>query len=193
MGTLASISPLSGQKISVWSTHTREEIEHAVVDAHEAFTIWRSSDWAHRSALLRAVADVLTERRERLAALMTDEMGKPVREALAEVDKCAWTARFYAERAEEFLADRVVETPAARSWVGYEPLGVVLAVMPWNFPFWQVIRFAAPAVAAGNAALLKHAPSVTGCAVAAERVFRDAATAVGAPPAGFTPLLVDEA
>jgi succinate-semialdehyde dehydrogenase / glutarate-semialdehyde dehydrogenase len=124
---------------------------------------------------------------------MTGEMGKPIREALAEVDKCAWTARFYAGHAPAFLADRVVETPAARSWVRYEPLGVVLAVMPWNFPLWQVIRFAAPALAAGNTALLKHAPSVTGCALAAQEVFRAASAAVGGAPAVFTTLLVDEA
>jgi succinate-semialdehyde dehydrogenase/glutarate-semialdehyde dehydrogenase len=124
---------------------------------------------------------------------MTEEMGKPVAEALAEVDKCAWTARFYAEQAPVFLADRVVETPAARSWVSHEPVGPVLAVMPWNFPFWQVVRFAAPALAAGNAALLKHAPSVTGCALAAQEVFREAASAVGAPAALFTTLLIDEA
>nr|WP_204331378.1 NAD-dependent succinate-semialdehyde dehydrogenase [Geodermatophilus sabuli] len=190
---MTSTSPATGQQVGSWPTHTAEQIEQAVRTAHTAFTSWRTSDWALRTALLEAVADRLTARREELAALMTDEMGKPVAEALAEVDKCAWTARFYAEKAPEFLADREVETPAARSWVSHEPVGVVLAVMPWNFPFWQVVRFSAPALAAGNAALLKHAPSVTGCALAAEEVFRDAATAVGAPAALFTTLLVDEA
>src|SRR5919107_1762261 len=193
MGTLVSISPTTGQLVGSWPTHTAAEIEQAVQDASDAFPTWRTADWPQRTQLLAAVAEELTARRERLAALMTDEMGKPVREALAEIDKCAWTARFYADHAEEFLADRLVETPAARSWVGYEPLGVVLAVMPWNFPFWQVIRFAAPALAAGNTALLKHAPSVTGCALAAQEVFRAAAATVGAPEAVFTTLLVDEA
>jgi succinate-semialdehyde dehydrogenase/glutarate-semialdehyde dehydrogenase len=193
MGTLVSISPSTGAQVGSWTTHTREEIDRAVQDAAAASVAWRNSDWSHRTALLTAVADELTTRRDQLAALMTDEMGKPVREALAEVDKCAWTARFYAEQAERFLADRLVDTPAARSWVGYQPLGVVLAVMPWNFPFWQVIRFAAPALAAGNTALLKHAPSVTGCALAAQDVVRAAAAAVGAPAAVFTTLLVDEA
>jgi succinate-semialdehyde dehydrogenase/glutarate-semialdehyde dehydrogenase len=191
MGTLISISPTTGDRLGSWPTQSAAEIEQAVRDAHAAFTVWRAV--GRRTALLEAVADGLTARREELAALMTDEMGKSVREARAEVDKCAWTARFYAEHAEAFLADRVVATPAARSWVGYEPLGVVLAVMPWNFPFWQVVRFAAPALAAGNAALLKHAPSVTGCALAAQEVFRAAAVAVGVPPAVFTTLLVDEA
>ncbi|MBI4940298.1 MAG: aldehyde dehydrogenase family protein, partial [Actinobacteria bacterium] len=113
-------------------------------------------------------------------------------EALAEVDKCSWTARFYADQAPGFLADRIVETPARRSWVSYEPVGVVLAIMPWNFPFWQVVRFAAPAIAAGNAAVLKHAPSVTACALAAEQVFAHAAARVSAPASLFTTLLVDE-
>ena len=193
MGTLTSTSPTTGDVVGNWPTHTSEQLEQAVRDAHAAFTTWRTSGWPQRTALLEAVADQLTARREQLAALMTDEMGKPVTEALAEIDKCAWTARFYAEKAPEFLADRQVETPAARSWVSHEPVGVVLAVMPWNFPFWQVVRFAAPALAAGNAALLKHAPSVTGCALAAEQVFRAAADQVGAPEELFTTLLVDEA
>jgi succinate-semialdehyde dehydrogenase / glutarate-semialdehyde dehydrogenase len=191
MGTLVSISPTTGERIGGWPTQSAGEVERAIDAAHAAFTTWRHRP--RRTALLEAAADELTARREHLASLITDEMGKPIREALAEIDKCAWTARFYAEHAPAFLADRVVETPAARSWVGYEPLGVVLAVMPWNFPFWQVVRFAAPALAAGNAALLKHAPSVTGCALAAQEVFRAAAIAVGAPPAVFTTLLVDEA
>jgi succinate-semialdehyde dehydrogenase / glutarate-semialdehyde dehydrogenase len=192
MGTLVSTSPSTGEPVGSWSTHSAAEVEQAVRAAHAAFTTWRTADWSRRTALLEAVADQLTTRREDLAALMTDEMGKPVREALAEVDKCASTARFYAEHAQAFLADRVVATPAARSWVGYESLGVVLAVMPWNFPFWQVVRFAAPALAAGNTALLKHAPSVTGCALAAQEVFRAAAAAVDAPAELFTTLLVDE-
>ncbi|WP_246080300.1 aldehyde dehydrogenase family protein [Modestobacter altitudinis] len=192
MGTLTSTSPTTGEVLATWPTFTAEQVDAAVRAAHAAAISWRTTDWAQRTALLEAVADELTARRRELAALMTDEMGKPVAEALAEIDKCAWTTRFYAEKAPEFLADRVVETPAARSWVSHEPVGVVLAVMPWNFPFWQVVRFAAPALAAGNAALLKHAPSVTGCALAAEEVFRAAAAAVGAPEALFTTLLVDE-
>jgi succinate-semialdehyde dehydrogenase/glutarate-semialdehyde dehydrogenase len=193
MGTLTSIDPTTGEPAGRWETQSSAEIHHLVERAHEAFVDWRSSSWAQRTELLRAVADQLDGRRQELADLMTREMGKPINEALAEIDKCAWTARFYADKAPEFLSDRVVESPAQRSWVSYEPVGVVLAVMPWNFPFWQVVRFAAPAIAAGNAALLKHAPSVTGCALAAEQVFRDAAEKVGAPPALFTTLLVDEA
>jgi succinate-semialdehyde dehydrogenase/glutarate-semialdehyde dehydrogenase len=193
VGTLTSISPTTGEVVGTWRTHTGEQVEQAVQDAHAAYATWRTSDFAQRGALLEALAGELTTRRDELAALMSDEMGKPLTEGLAEVDKCAWTARFYAEKAPEYLADRAVETPAARSWVSHEPVGVVLAVMPWNFPIWQIVRFAAPALAAGNAALLKHAPSVTGSAIAAEQVFRAAAAAVGAPEALFTALLVDEA
>ena len=193
MGVLTSISPTTGGQIGSWPTHSADQLEHAVQSAYAAFGVWRTSERAQRTALLEAVAEQLTSRRSQLAVLMADEMGKPITEALAEVDKCAVTAGFYAEHAGHFLADRVVDTPAARSWVSYEPMGVVLAVMPWNFPFWQVVRFAAPALAAGNTALLKHAPSVTGCALAAEEVFRAAAAAVGAPEAVFTTLLVDEA
>lgn len=193
MGTLTSINPATGEVTGRWETHSAAEVHQLLDRAHDAFADWRGSGWAQRAELLRAIADQMDGRREELADLMTQEMGKPVGEALAEVDKCATTARFYAEKAPVFLADRIVESAARRSWVSYEPLGVVLAVMPWNFPFWQVVRFASPAIAAGNAALLKHAPSVTGCALAAEQVFRDAAAEVGAPAALLTTLLVDEA
>ena len=193
MGTLTSTSPLTGEVVGSWTTHTAAQVEQAVLDAHDAYRQWRTSTWEQRGALLEALAQGLLARRDELAGLMADEMGKPVTEGLAEVDKCAASARFYAEQAPVFLADREVATSAARSWVSHEPLGVVLAVMPWNFPLWQVVRFAAPALAAGNAALLKHAPSVTGCALAAHEVFRAAAAAVGAPAALFTTLLVDEA
>ncbi len=192
MGTLLSISPTTGEQVGHWSTQSDTEIDQAIESAHGAFLLWRNSERPLRVRLLHEIGRELTNRREDLAGLMTDEMGKPVREALAEVDKCAWTAHFYADNAERFLADRVEETPAARSWVSYEPLGVVLAVMPWNFPLWQVIRFAAPALAAGNTALLKHAPSVTGSALAAQDLIRAAALTAGAPTAVFTTLLVDE-
>ncbi|MBI4940494.1 MAG: aldehyde dehydrogenase family protein, partial [Actinobacteria bacterium] len=126
MGALTSINPATGVACGRWQTHSPEEAHRLVDDAHEAFRQWRGSDWAHRSELLHAVADQLDARREELASLMTLEMGKPVGEALAEVDKCSWTARFYADQAPGFLADRIVETPARRSWVSYEPVGVVL-------------------------------------------------------------------
>jgi succinate-semialdehyde dehydrogenase/glutarate-semialdehyde dehydrogenase len=131
-------------------------------------------------------AEVLRTHREEYARLMTLEMGKLIGESRAEIDKCAWVCEYYAEHGERFLADEIVETDASRSLVAYEPLGIVLAIMPWNFPFWQVFRFAAPALMAGNAGLLKHASNVPGCALAIEAIFREA----GLPPDLFRTLLI---
>ena len=161
----------------------------ALAGAHAAYLIWSARPLGERTDLLRAVGKLLTERREEYAALMTAEMGKPLAEALAEVDKCAWNCEVVADSAPEWLADHEVASGAARSWLSYEPLGVVFAVMPWNYPFWQVLRFASAALVAGNAGVLKHSPNVTGCALAIERVFTDA----GAPAGLFTTLvLADE-
>ncbi|WP_244522369.1 NAD-dependent succinate-semialdehyde dehydrogenase [Geodermatophilus africanus] len=144
--------------------------------------------FAERATVLRRTAEVLRAGSEDLALLLTREMGKPLAEARAEVEKCATACDYYAEHAGDFLADEPVATSADRSWVGYEPVGVVLAVMPWNFPLWQVLRFAAPALMAGNAALLKHSPNTTGCALAVERVL----VAAGASEGLFTALVVAE-
>lgn len=135
--------------------------------------MWRERGFAERAVPMKRLAALLRERKQRYAALMTLEMGKPITEALAEIDKCAWNCEFYAENAERFLGDEPVATNARRSLIAYEPLGVVLAVMPWNYPFWQVIRFAAPALMAGNGAVLKHASNVPQCALALEEAFRD--------------------
>ena len=154
-----------------------------------AFTQWRRTTFDERAGLLREAARLLRERRERYARLMADEMGKPLTQGRAEADKCAWVCEYYAEHGAGFLADEVVETDFSRSLVTYQPIGVVLAVMPWNFPFWQVIRFAAPTLMAGNVAALKHAANVPGCALAIEELFRDA----GFPAGVFTTLLIDTA
>ena len=132
------------------------------------------------------LAELLRHQREDLAKLMTMEMGKRTGEALAEVDKCAWVCTYYADHAERFLQNERIETDASDSFVAYEPLGVILAVMPWNFPFWQVFRFAAPALMAGNTALLKHASNVSGCAIAIQQLFSDA----GFPEDAFITLLI---
>src|SRR5256712_11466419 len=147
---------------------------------------WREAGVGMRAALMRSVAGVLRADKARYAALMTSEMGKPIVEAEAEVEKCAWTAGWIAENAEGLLADEPVESTATRSYVRFQPLGVILAVMPWNFPFWQAFRAGLPALAAGNVMLLKHASNVPQCALAIEEVFREA----GIPEGVFQTLLV---
>jgi succinate-semialdehyde dehydrogenase/glutarate-semialdehyde dehydrogenase len=154
--------------------------------AHAAFAAWRRVPAAERAARVAAAAEVLDAERDRYARLMVEEMGKPIRQARAEIEKCAWCCRWYGEEGPRMLLPRDVETEASHSFVAYEPLGVVLAVMPWNFPFWQVFRFAAPALVAGNAGVLKHASNVPGCALAIEEVFAKA----GVPEGVFRSILV---
>jgi succinate-semialdehyde dehydrogenase/glutarate-semialdehyde dehydrogenase len=186
---IESINPATGERLARYAAHTDADIEARLDRAVLAFASWRSTAVAERSALLSRVAAALDRRRDEYARLVTAEMGKPLRDADAEVAKCATAARYYAEHAERMLAPESVATDAARSYVAFDPLGPVLAVMPWNFPFWQVFRFAAPALAAGNVGLLKHASNVSGVALAIEGVFREA----GAPEGLFQTLLVGSA
>jgi succinate-semialdehyde dehydrogenase / glutarate-semialdehyde dehydrogenase len=178
--------PATGRELRRYAAHDDTAVERALADVHAAARVWRDTPPAQRLALLRAVGKLLTERRDEYAALITAEMGKPRAEAAAEIDKCAWNCAVVADLAPGWLADQPLESAAGRSWVGYEPLGVVFAVMPWNFPFWQVLRFACAALAAGNAALLKHSPDTTGCALAIERLCADA----GAPAGLFRALVL---
>ena len=189
MPTVTTVDPATGHELATYDAHDEAAVAAALAGAHAAYVGWSARPLGERTDLLRAVGKLLTERREEYAALMTAEMGKPLAEALAEVDKCAWNCEVVADSAPEWLADHEVASGAARSWLSYEPLGVVFAVMPWNYPFWQVLRFASAALVAGNAGVLKHSPNVTGCALAIERVFADA----GAPAGLFTTLvLADE-
>jgi len=171
---LESVNPANQEKIETYAEHTKEEIISILEQADEARKNWDKTDFSERSKLMKNAADVLRNNADRYARLMTDEMGKPISGARSEVEKCAWVCEYYAENAVEFLSDEVIETDASQSFVTFRPLGVVLAVMPWNFPFWQVFRFAAPTLMAGNAGILKHASNVTGCAFAIEEVFREA-------------------
>jgi succinate-semialdehyde dehydrogenase/glutarate-semialdehyde dehydrogenase len=139
------LNPATGEEVAAYPEHTAQHIEQALAAADTAQRSWRQTSLAHRRELMLRAATVLRTRRQEYARLMTAEMGKPLAEAEAEVDKCAWNCEFYAENAEGFLADEQIATSAEASFTTYEPLGVVLAVMPWNFPFWQVLRFAAPA------------------------------------------------
>jgi succinate-semialdehyde dehydrogenase/glutarate-semialdehyde dehydrogenase len=180
-------NPATGAELARYPAHDDAAVDDALAATAAAARGWATVALDDRLTLLRAVGKLLTERRDGYAALITAEMGKPVAESLAEIDKCAWNCRVVADLAPGWLADHPIDSAATRSWISYEPLGVIFAVMPWNFPFWQVLRFACAALAAGNAALLKHSPDVTGCALAIEGLFTDA----GAPPGLFRSLIIE--
>jgi succinate-semialdehyde dehydrogenase/glutarate-semialdehyde dehydrogenase len=189
MATITTVDPATGAELATYETHTEAQLDATLEAAHTSYVVWSRVPVSERTDLLRTVGKLLTERREEYAALITAEMGKPLAEALAEVDKCAWNCDIVADAAPGWLADHEVASAAAKSWLSYEPLGVVFAVMPWNYPFWQVLRFACAALAAGNAAVLKHSPNVTGCALAIEALFADA----GGPAHLFTTLVLADA
>jgi succinate-semialdehyde dehydrogenase/glutarate-semialdehyde dehydrogenase len=168
---IASINPATGKKLKEFLAFTEKEVEERLKRAKEAFAHHRREPFAKRGQLMLAAASLLEQEKKELAQTITLEMGKLLGGAIGEVEKCVRGCRFYAENAERFLEDEPVQTDAARSFVRYEPLGAVLAIMPWNFPFWQVFRFAAPALMAGNVGLLKHAANVPQCALAIEKIF----------------------
>jgi succinate-semialdehyde dehydrogenase/glutarate-semialdehyde dehydrogenase len=168
---IASINPATGEELKKFASFDDSEIEKRLQRAERAFTTYRHSTFAKRAQLLMAAASLLDREKEKLARIITLEMGKLFRAAVEEVEKCSRGCRFFAENAERFLEDEPAQTDAARSYVRYQPLGPVLAIMPWNFPFWQVFRFAAPALMAGNVGLLKHASNVPQCALAIEQIF----------------------
>ncbi len=184
--TVEAINPATGQKIKAYEQLDRQGVKKHIEQADERFQSWRRTSFAERSRLMNKAAGVLETNKEEYARLMTHEMGKVINEARSEVEKCAWVCRYYAEHAGDFLQDEYIETDASKSYVTHRPLGVVLAVMPWNFPLWQVFRFAAPNLMAGNVGLLKHASNVPGCAQAIEDVFREA----GFPEHTFTNLMI---
>ena len=185
---ITTINPATGEEIDRYDPMTAQYVDDLLDQVSNAQRAWATRSLADRAAVLRRTAEVLREQSNELAALATAEMGKPTTEAVAEVEKCAWVCEYYAETSPGLLADKDVQASGSRSWVGYEPLGTVLAIMPWNFPFWQVFRFAAPALMAGNAGLLKHSPNVTGVALAIEAIFRDA----GLPDNVFRTLVIAE-
>ena len=172
--SLEAINPATGETIATYDEATPQQVDAIVASVHDAWQDWRRRPFAERAAPMRRAAEILRRNADDYAVLMAREMGKPVRDGAAEAKKCATACDYYAEHAARFLADQPVQTDARASFVTFKPLGVVLAVMPWNFPFWQVFRFAAPGLMAGNAALLKHASNVPGCALAIEEVFRRA-------------------
>jgi len=183
---LRSVNPTTGEEIEQFPESTAKEVDTALSWADSAFRDWRRTSFADRAERIRAVAEVLRRHKRRYAETMAREMGKPVRDGVAEVEKCAWACDFYAENAARFLADEPIATDAKQSFVRYQPLGPILAIMPWNFPFWQVFRFAAPALIAGNVGLLKHASNVTRCALDIQAAFQEA----GLPDGVFQTLVV---
>ncbi len=183
---MRAVNPATGELIREYPEHGEDGVARRLEQAEAAFASWRRFDFEERAGHLTSVADLLRENMADFARLMTEEMGKPISGAETEVEKCAWVCDFYAEHAESFLATETVATDASKSLVRYDPIGPVLAVMPWNFPFWQFFRFAAPALMAGNVAVLKHSSNVPGSALAIEAVFREA----GLPEGVVTTLLV---
>src|SRR3989440_1544644 len=183
---IESLNPATGEVLETFREIGREDVERMLAAAHAAFLEWRDARYAARAKNMRQAATILRTRKLDYARLMTLEMGKPIVQGEAEVEKCAWACEYYADHAEALLAEQPRETDASRSYVRFDPLGPVLAVMPWNFPFWQVFRFAAPALMAGNAGVLKHASNVPRCALLIEEVFREA----GFPRGLFSTVLV---
>jgi succinate-semialdehyde dehydrogenase / glutarate-semialdehyde dehydrogenase len=183
---IATIDPANGHTVKTFESLSDAQIEQRVQRAADTFREYRKTPFADRARKMLKAAEILEKEKDSIGRLMTLEMGKPLRAAVAEAAKCATACRYYAENAQKFLADEIVETSAKRSFIRYLPLGPVLAVMPWNFPFWQVIRFAAPALMAGNVGLLKHASNVPQCALKLEEIFRSA----GFPDGAFQTLLI---
>src|SRR5215469_7444009 len=171
---IVSVNPTNGERLHEFEPHSDHEVENRLQLALESFRDFRKTPFAQRSQLMSRVAEILENEKEALGRLMTLEMCKPLRAAIQEAEKCAFACRYYAQNAENFLADEEAKTNATKSFVRYQPLGPVMAIMPWNFPFWQVFRFAAPALMAGNVAVLKHASNVPQCALAIEEVFTQA-------------------
>jgi succinate-semialdehyde dehydrogenase / glutarate-semialdehyde dehydrogenase len=185
--TIASVNPATGQILRTYTPLSEPELDARIQCAADAFRRYRRTPLPERTRMLFKAGEILEAEKEKFGRLMVTEMGKTLKAAIEEAAKCAWGCRYYAEQAERFLGNEVVETSASRSFVTYQPIGPILAIMPWNFPFWQVFRFAAPALAAGNVALLKHASNVPQCALAIQEIFRRA----GFPEGCFQTLLIE--
>ena len=186
MSKQTSIDPATGEVIREYPEHDEKAVIAAIERAHATFATWKTTTLEARAEYLQKVSAVILKNKESYATLISQEMGKPLKEAIAEVEKCASAARYFAEKGPEFLQDQHVQTEYRKSYVAFRPLGIILGVMPWNFPFWQVLRFALPSLMAGNVCLLKHASNTPGCALAIESIFREA----GLPEYFFQALLI---
>lgn len=188
MKSFDSINPATGEKISSYPLLTDAQLDQTLHQSQQAFPVWRDMGFAARGALLLKLAQLLRARSDEYSHLMALEMGKPVTQGKAEIEKCAWACEYFAINAESFLQDEMIVTEAQKSYTNYQPLGTVLAIMPWNYPFWQVFRCGVPILMAGNTLLFKHAPNTTGCGLAIEKLFADA----GFPAGVVQALVIDE-
>lgn len=186
MGIITTINPATDKVLQTFTKHTMEEVEIALQASKDCFRTYRNISFEQRRHWMMEAARILERRKQEFARTITLEMGKPIASAIAEVEKCAWVCRFYAEHAENLLSDEIIATDASKSFVTYQPLGTILAVMPWNYPLWQVFRFVAPALMAGNVGLLKHASNVPQCALHIQEIMMVA----GFPSGAFTTLLI---
>lgn len=184
---MESINPATGEQIREYELMSDDKLDSIARNASKAQESWRKRSFDERAKILQNAADILEKKKTEFAELMAREMGKLLPQGESESEKCAWVCNYYADNAEEFLKDEIIQSDAHKSYVTFNPLGTVLAIMPWNFPFWQLFRFAAPALMAGNAAILKHAANVTGCALAIEEVLHEA----GVPEAVFRTVIAD--
>ena len=184
---MKSINPANGEIIAEYDQMSEDELHTIAKGAAGAQLSWRNKSFDERAAVIRNAAALLEDEKGEYAVLMAREMGKPLAQGVSEAEKCAWVCCYYAENAEEFLSDQLIASDAEKSYIHFEPLGAVLAIMPWNFPFWQLFRFAAPALMAGNAAILKHSSNVTGCALAIEKLLHKA----GVPDKLFRTVIAD--
>ncbi len=184
---MISINPATGDEFGKYKMHSEKEVEEKIKLARSAFDVWKNKLIRDRIVIIKKVGELLRAHARKYGEIISKEMGKPIKQAIAESEKCAWACDYYAENTEKFLQPEFIETDNKKSYISFEPLGVVLGIMPWNFPFWQVIRFAVPALAAGNVCLLKHASNVPQCALELQQLFLDA----GAPAGVFSALLIE--
>ena len=183
---LISINPANNKKINSYEEISKDSINQIIDSSFNTFLEWRNKSFSYRAKKMRYLAELLKHKKEELGLLMTKEMGKPIKQSIAEAEKCAWVCEYYADNAEKFLSQKEIPTGSTKSFISFQPIGIVLAIMPWNFPFWQVFRFASPALMAGNVGILKHASNVQGCAIEIEKLFLEA----GFPKFAFSNLVI---
>jgi succinate-semialdehyde dehydrogenase/glutarate-semialdehyde dehydrogenase len=183
---ISTINPATEELLKTFSEHTDKQIQNIIENTNNTFNEWSRTTFNERKILLLKTSDILKQNSRKYGEILTTEMGKTLTQAIAEVEKCAWVCEYYANNAESILSEEAIKTDGTESYVRFDPMGIILAVMPWNFPFWQVFRFAAPALMAGNVCLLKHASNVPQSAIAIEEIFKLA----GIPEGGFTNLLI---